>query len=125
MELKILEERPNPLLQRVEYKFEVAHATKATPTREEVRVELAKALKLSKDRVVIERMSAKFGTARSEGEAASYTNTEALKAIVRDHIQIRNGFKEKAVKGPAAPSEPEKPTAAPPAAAAAEPAKGA
>jgi small subunit ribosomal protein S24e len=98
LELKILEERPNPLLKRVEYRFEVDHATAATPTRDAVRVELAKLVKTPKDRVIVERMNARFGTARSIGFAAAYQSTAAVNAVVREHVLIRNGLKEKAVK---------------------------
>ena len=112
MELKILEERPNPLLKRVEYRFEVDHATQGTPSRDEVRGELAKAVKTPKDRVVVEEMHARYGTAHTLGRAAAYQSTAALQAVVRDHIQVRNGLKEKAAKTPAAPTEaPAKPAA--------------
>lgn len=99
MELKILEERANPLLKRTEYRFEVAHATSATPSRDAVRTELAKAVHAPKDRVIIERMNARFGAARSVGFAAAYQSADAAKAIVREHILVRNGLKEKAAKG--------------------------
>ncbi len=105
MELKILEERPNPLLKRTEYRFEVAHGTQATPKREEVRAELAKAIKAPKDRVVIERMHARYGTAVSLGEAHAYQTKEAALATARAHILIRNGLKEKPQKGPAGAAE--------------------
>jgi ribosomal protein S24E len=113
MDLKILEERPNPLLQRVEYHFAVAHPSGATPKRDEVRTELAKAAKVPKDRLVIQRMHARFGTATTMGWAASYQSADQLKRIVPDHLQVRNGLKEKAAKGAAAPApEPTPPPAA-------------
>jgi small subunit ribosomal protein S24e len=124
MDVKILEERPNPLLQRTEYTFEVSHPTAATPTRDAVRTELAKLVKVPKDRLIIERMHAKFGTATTVGLAAGYQNAEMLKKVVREHILIRNGLKEKPVKGPAAPAEPAAPAPAAPAPAT-PPAKGA
>ena len=123
MDLKIVEERPNPLLKRTEYRFEVGHAESSTPNRDSVRTELAKALKVPKDRVIIERMHAKFGVAKSVGEAATYQSKEAVDAVVREHILVRNGLREKKVKGAAgaAPAEtpapapaPEKPAAAKP-----------
>jgi len=122
MEIRIVEERTNPLLQRTEYSFEVSHPTAATPTRDAVRTELAKLAKVPKDRLIIERMEAKFGTATTVGLAAGYQNAETLKKVVREHILVRNGLKEKAPKGPAAPAEaaPAPTPAAPPA-----PAKGA
>lgn len=112
MEVKILEERANPLLKRVEYRFEVEHATASTPTRDAVRTEVAKAVRVPKDRVIIERMQSRFGVARSRGDAAAYQSADALKAVVREHILVRNGLKEKAVKG-AAPAAPEPPKAEP------------
>jgi small subunit ribosomal protein S24e len=131
MEIRILEERTNPLLKRHELRFEVAHATAATPTRESVRGELAKAVNAPKDRVIIERMRPRFGTAVTRGEANVYETTDAAKSITREHILVRNGLKEKAAKAaaeaPAAPPPPSagptKPEASPVPAAPAEPAK--
>ena len=105
MEIKILEERPNPLLKRTEYRFEVDHATAATPSRDLIRSELAKVVKAPKDRVIIERMNARYGTAKSLGDAALYESVDAAKAVVRDHILVRNGLKEKPVKGTQPPAE--------------------
>jgi ribosomal protein S24E len=108
LDLKILEERPNPLLQRVEYRFEVDHAEAATPTRDAVRGELAKAAKVPKERLVVEWMRALYGTAKSRGEAIAYESVEARDAAEREHILVRNGLKEKAATAgaPAAPAAP-------------------
>ncbi|MGC2204857.1 MAG: hypothetical protein WA719_02895 [Thermoplasmata archaeon] len=124
MEIKILEDRPNPLLKRHEYRFEVAHATAATPSRDSVRVELSKLVRAPKDRVIIERMAARYGTATTRGDALVYETTDAAKSITREHILVRNGLKEKtsataapAAEAPAAPSaapEAPKSEAAPP-----------
>lgn len=114
MEIRILEDRANPLMKRHELRFEVAHATAATPTRDAVRGELSKLVKAPKDRVIIERMNARYGTAVTRGDAVVYETADAAKAIVREHILIRNGLKEKPAKGPA-PAETATP-AAPPAA---------
>ena len=117
MEIKILEDRANPLMKRHEVRFEVAHATAATPNRDAVRGELSKLVKAPKDRVIIERMHARYGTAVTRGDAVVYDSADAAKAIVRAHILVRNGLKEKPVKGPAAPAEAAAPAtpAAPPA----------
>jgi small subunit ribosomal protein S24e len=115
LDLKILEERPNPLLKRVEYRFEVGHAEAATPTRDDVRSELAKAAKVPKERLVIERMRALYGIARTRGEAVAYETVEARDVAEREHILVRNGLKEKPAAAPAptggAPAAP--PAAAP------------
>jgi len=128
LEIKILEERANPLLHRREFRFEVAHATAATPKRDEVRAELAKLVRAPKDRVIVERMHARFGTAVSRGDANVYETADALKKITREHILVRHGLKEKATKAapaaeaaaPAAPATPAAPAKEAPAAAPAE-----
>jgi small subunit ribosomal protein S24e len=119
MEIRILEERTNPLLKRHELRFEVAHATAATPTRDSVRTELAKAVHAPKDRVVIERMRPRFGTAVARGEANVYDSVDAAKSITREHILVRNGLKEKEAKvaAPAPPAPAEAPKTEAPAAA--------
>ncbi|MCI4347838.1 MAG: hypothetical protein L3J97_04375 [Thermoplasmata archaeon] len=89
-------------MHRKEYTFEVDHAGTATPPRGEVRKELAKLVKVPADRLVIERMRARFGTAKTRGEAMAYATKEAVDVTVREHILIRNGLREKAV--PAAPA---------------------
>ncbi len=127
MEIRIVEDRANPLLHRHEIRFEVAHPTAATPARDAVRAELAKIVKAAKDRVVIERMEARFGTALTLGDANVYDSAEAAKSISREHILVRNGLKERAAKGAAAapaeaaPAAPPAPPATP--APAAKPAK--
>ncbi|MGI0071145.1 MAG: 30S ribosomal protein S24e [Thermoplasmata archaeon] len=99
MEIRILEERANPLLKRHEYRFEVDHATVATPSRDSVRGELSKIVKAPKDRVIIERMGALYGTATTRGDALVYETADAAKSITRAHILVRNGLKEKAAVG--------------------------
>ncbi len=107
MEIRVLDQKANPLLKRQEIRFEVTHATAATPQRDAVRGELAKLLKAPKDRVVVERMHARFGTAVTLGSANIYDSADAAKAISREHILVRNGLKEKeAAKAPAAEAAP-------------------
>jgi len=106
VEVRILEDKSNPLMKRHELRFEVAHATAATPSRDAVRGELSKLVQAPKDRVIIERMHARYGTAVTRGDAVVYESAEAAKAIVRGHILVRNGLKEKPTKGPA-PAAPE------------------
>jgi small subunit ribosomal protein S24e len=105
VEIKIVEDHPNPLLKRREYRFEIAHPTAATPSREDVRGELSKLIRAPKDRVIIERMAARYGTATTLGDALVYETADAAKSITREHILIRNGLKEKAVKGATPPAE--------------------
>lgn len=117
MEIKIVEQRPNPLLKRTEYRFEVGHTAQSTPNREAIRVELAKDLNVPKDRVIVERMRSKFGTPKTVGEALVYASTDDAKAIEREHVLVRNKLIEKQTPEPApaaaAAPAPEKAEAAP------------
>ncbi|MGA7923254.1 MAG: 30S ribosomal protein S24e [Thermoplasmata archaeon] len=122
MEVKVSDQKSNPLLHRTEVHFIVTHPTTATPKRDEVRGELAKLVKVPKERLVIEWMRAKYGTAETVGEAAAYETKEALESIVREHILVRNGLKAKVTKGPPAEPSTESPPQ-PSATAPAEPAK--
>ncbi len=56
--------------------------------------------------MIIERMQARYGTATTRGEAIVYETVELAKSTERSHILVRNGLKEKVVKGAAAPAEP-------------------
>jgi small subunit ribosomal protein S24e len=114
VEIRILEDKANPLMKRHELRFEVAHATAATPSRDAVRGELSKLVQAPKERVIIERMHARYGTAVTRGDAMVYETADAAKAVVRGHILVRNGLKEKPTKGPSAPSAGAAPTPAPP-----------
>jgi small subunit ribosomal protein S24e len=120
VEIKVLEERKNPLLKRTELQFEVAHTGGATPRRSEVQGELAKQLKVPKERLVVESMHARFGIAQTRGEALVYATNEARDQVTREHILIRNGLKEKKSAAPpgtettpAAPEPTAKPAAKP------------
>lgn len=104
MDIKITEERANPLLQRKEYGFTVVFPGTGSPKREEVRAMLAEALKIPKDRLVVEWMHPSYGAPSSRGVAHAYDSKEALAKTVRSHIQIRNGLKAKEAKGPKAPA---------------------
>jgi len=121
VEVRVIEDKANPLMRRHELRFEVAHATAATPSRDAVRGELSKLVNAPKDRVIIERMHARYGTAVTRGDAMVYDTAEAAKAIVRSHILVRNGLKEKPAKG-AAPAAAGAPAPAPAPAPAAAPA---
>jgi small subunit ribosomal protein S24e len=125
VEIRVVEERANPLLKRHEYRFEVTHPTGPTPKREEVRGELAKVVRAPKDRVIIERMRARFGTAVTRGDANVYDTAEAAKQITRAHILVRHGLKEKPTKGAAPAATPPAAAAPPSPAPAAEPPKAA
>ncbi len=95
MELKIVEKKENPLLHRVEIKFEVSHPKTKTPTRDEVRSLLAANLNADKSRVILNDMHTPFGAAVTRGFAKIYDSVEEAKKIEPDYILLRNKLIEK------------------------------
>ncbi len=95
MEIKILEKRENPLLHRVEVKFEISHPKSATPSRDEVRNLLAANLNADKSRVVLDKIITPFGSMVSEGIAKIYDSVEDAKKVEPEYVLIRNKIVEK------------------------------
>ena len=91
MEIKILEEKENKLLKRLEVLFEVRHGDGGgTPPRSKVREELARALKRSVDAVFIKKTATKSGLHASVGRANVYNDPDSAKAFEPEHIIARN-----------------------------------
>ena len=90
MELDIQEKRENRLLDRIEVKFIVHHANQPTPRRENVREELSKALKVQKDRVVVDHMNSSFGIHDTVGYAKIYSKKEIALEVEREYLLKRN-----------------------------------
>lgn len=97
MEVKITQQRYNPLLKRREVAFELEHAqTRSTPTRLEVRKTLAEILKTNLDLVYVKRVETKTGTMIAVGEANAYDSAQQARLIEPKHIIARNIPEEKA-----------------------------
>jgi small subunit ribosomal protein S24e len=89
MEIEITEEKKNQLLRRKEVKFKLHHDG-ASPSREEARKALIKALKCTSNLLVIDKMDTEFGKQETVGYAKVYEDEERLKEIEREHILKRN-----------------------------------
>ena len=102
MKIKITSQEQNPLLKRREIAFEVEHKeTGGTPSRREVRKELASKLKRDAELVYVKRMETRTGTMIAVGKAAAYDSVEQAKLVEPEHIIIRHAPLEE-------PKEPEK-----------------
>jgi len=93
MDIKVLEEKKNPLLQRREIKFSVSHNL-GTPSREEIKGKIAAYLNSKPELVIIERMRSQFGMRETHGYAKIYETAERLKSVETEHIIQRNTKKE-------------------------------
>jgi len=89
MEVEITKENENQLLGRKEVFFKLQHEG-ASPSREEARNALIKALKCSPNLLVIDKMGTEFGKRETVGYVKVYESEERLKEIEREHIIKRN-----------------------------------
>ncbi len=112
MDIKVLEERKNPLLQRREVKFSVSHNL-GTPSREEIKAKLAAYLNSRPELVIIERMNSEFGKRETRGYAKIYESADRLKSVEAEHIVQRNEKKKEAKKEGEAAAEAPKAEAKP------------
>ena len=110
MKLKIVSKEQNPLMKRKEVTFSVEHAqTGGTPTRVEVRKQLAKLLKTDLELVYVKQLETKTGTMVAIGEANAYNSVEQAKLMEPKHIIARNAIPEKPEEAEAPEEKPEKP----------------
>jgi small subunit ribosomal protein S24e len=96
MKLKIISKEQNPLMKRREITFRVEHAqTGGTPTRVEVRKQLASLLKTDLNLVYVKQLETKTGTMVAVGEANAYDSIEQAKLMEPKHIIARNATPKK------------------------------
>ncbi|MCS7132073.1 MAG: 30S ribosomal protein S24e [Hadesarchaea archaeon] len=95
MKVEITQKIENPLLRRTEIKFRVDHTGGPTPSRRDVRAQLAAQLGLSEDLVIIEKMASLFGRQQASGIARAYGSRELLEKLEPRYLLKRN-FPEEA-----------------------------
>ena len=106
MKLKIVSKEQNPLMKRREVTFSVEHAqTGGTPTRVEVRKELATLLKTKLELVYVKQLETKTGTMLAVGEANTYDSIEQAQLMEPKHIIARNAIPEEKPEEAQAPEE--------------------
>lgn len=96
MELEIVSRKDNPLLERTELEVLAHHTGQPTPTRDEVRDQVAAAMKAKKEQVLVDHMESTFGKGLTRGYVKVYKNKQAAEAIEREPIKKRNKMEAKA-----------------------------
>lgn len=95
MKVNIICNKRNELLNRNEIIFSVSHEDSPTPSRVEVKREIARILKVDVERVYVRRMKSMTGRAASTGEAHIYDSQEHANMMEPEHIIRRNSPKAK------------------------------
>lgn len=92
MNIEIETKKDNPLMDRVEVRFDVMHTGEATPTRDVLRAELANILGVNKDRVIVDNVLSNYGITKSSGYAKVYGSVESAKNYESDYLLDRFGL---------------------------------
>ena len=94
-DLEIIDEKKNPLIDRVELKVKIEHFGKTTPNRLEIKSKIA-AMKGSDEKLtIIKDIKTHFGSTSDIGTIYIYDNSQDLKYYEPFHIQVRNLPKDK------------------------------
>jgi len=91
LDIKIIEEKNNPLLNRREVVFKVDHES-ATPSRKSIVDRIAATMNSKEGLVVIDNLKTEFGKRETIGYAKIYETEERAKQVERPHITERNTF---------------------------------
>lgn len=94
-DIKILEEKKNPLIDRTELKFRIEHFGQGTPNRLELKKKIVNLKKSNEKLTIIRNIKTHFGSGYDIGIAHIYENANELQYFEPFHIQTRNLEKEK------------------------------
>lgn len=78
MDMKIINQKENPLLNRKEVMIEVTHLGTSTPLRNQLIAGVAKSVKTSEDLVIINKIITKKGSASCEAKVLVYKKKEDI-----------------------------------------------
>jgi small subunit ribosomal protein S24e len=89
MEIKVIEEKENPILNRREIKFVVEHDG-PTPSRKNVVEKIAATMNSKVGLVMVDSLKSEFGKRETLGYAKIYETEERAKEVERAYVIARN-----------------------------------
>lgn len=90
MEIKIIEKKENPLLNRTEIKFECEYPTEGTPKILDVKHKLVALEDSSNDLLVVDSMKPSYGVPTAVGLAKVYDSVDKLNEIETKSVLAKN-----------------------------------
>lgn len=93
MKVKIVSNKRNELLKRNEIIFSVSHESSPTPSRLEMRRELARILKADVEKIYVRSIESTTGLSTAVGEANVYDSPSQSNQIEPKYIMKRNSPK--------------------------------
>lgn len=97
MEVKITNQKENPLLKRKEIVFEAEHKGGVTPSKKEVRSRLAALLTADEKLLIVDEYASSVGSGTSCGRARLYSDEKML-AKAETKPTVRKNFENKTKK---------------------------
>jgi len=91
-DVKILEERENPLLHRKELLVEIDHTGEPTPKREEVRKRIAALKGVSENLVIVHTIKPLFGVGKSVAFVKIYESEDKLREVEPKYMLRKHGL---------------------------------
>lgn len=97
MEVKITNQKENPLLKRKEIVFEAEHKGSVTPSKKEVRSRLAALLTADEKLLIVDEYASSVGSGTSCGRARLYSDEKML-AKAETKPTVKKNFENKTKK---------------------------
>jgi ribosomal protein S24E len=94
-QIEILDEKKNPLIDRVELKVKIDHFGNGTPNRLEVKKKIASMQGSNEKLTIIKDIQTYFGSTQDLAKIYIYENEKELEFFEPFHIKVRNLPKEK------------------------------
>ena len=94
-DIEILQEKKNPLIDRIELQVKINHFGKGTPNRLEIKKQIA-AMKTSDENLtIVKKIETHFGATEDLSKIYIYNDKKDLEFFEPFHIRVRNLPKEK------------------------------
>ncbi len=98
MELKIEQKKEQPLLSRTMLTGMVGFSEKTTPSRADLRKQIASAMKVEEGLVAVPLIKNKFGERVAKFQAHVYKNPADLEKFEASKVLVRHGLRQKKAK---------------------------
>ena len=90
LDIKVVEERQNPLIGRRELKVVVTHVGRGTPSRYELRQRISELYKAPLECVYVVNVSTRYGQGLSMARVHVYNDPARAEEIEDEHVKRRN-----------------------------------
>ena len=97
-EIEIIEEKKNPLIDRIELTFRVDHFGASTPNRLDIKKKIAASQGSDEKLAIVKKLKTHFGASYYLGKVYIYDNAKDLQFFEPFHIKVRNLEKEKRIE---------------------------